>query len=183
MSASSGSGAAKPYSSTPTTVVAPARDAGRAALLLAAVEAVGEGVVGRGVVELGRRLVVPGAPGLAAVDGDDGALVARVEDDVAVRGVDPDVLVVVAARGALEGPEGLAAVGRFPRDGRDDEDRVGVGRVDGDARQVAAADAPGRAAVGEAGPGGAGVVRAEEGRRAGQGHRGVYAARRGGGDA
>ncbi len=157
-------------------VVAPARDAGRAALLLAAVEAIGEGVVGRDMVELGGRLVVPRAPGLAAVDGDHRALVAGVEDDGGVSRVDPEVLVIVAARGALESPEGLPAVCRFPGDGRSDEDRVGIGRVDGQARQVAAADAGGGACVGKARPGGPGVVGTVEGRAAGEGDRGVDAA-------
>ena len=73
-----------PFAEGDLAVVAAARDAGRAALLLAAADAVGKRVVGGDVVHLRGRLVVPGAPGLAAVDGDDGALVARDQDDVRV---------------------------------------------------------------------------------------------------
>ena len=49
-------------------VVAAARDARRAALLLAAAHAIRKRVVGADVVELRRRLVVPAAPRLAAVE-------------------------------------------------------------------------------------------------------------------
>src|SRR5262249_20725232 len=94
-------------------VLATAADAGRAALLLAAVDPVGELVVGGDVVELGRRLVVPRRPGLAAVDRDDRALVAGQQDDVRVVGVDPEDVRVVAAGGPLERGERLGAVGRF----------------------------------------------------------------------
>src|SRR5205807_6782492 len=57
-------------------VVAAAGNACRAAFLLAAVDPVRELVVGDDVVKLGSGLVVPGAPGLAAVHGDGRALVA-----------------------------------------------------------------------------------------------------------
>ena len=72
-------------------VVAAAGDAGRAALLLAAVNPVGKLVVGADVIELRGRLVVPGAPGLAAVHADGGALIDRESNDVGVVRVDPDV--------------------------------------------------------------------------------------------
>src|SRR5262249_27075068 len=65
------------------------------------------------VVELGRRLVVPRAPRLAAVDRDAGALVSGQQDGPWVVGVDPDRVRVVAAGGTLERCKGLAAVGRF----------------------------------------------------------------------
>src|SRR5205823_5636017 len=106
-------------------VVAPADDASGAALLLAAVDPVGELVVGADVVELGRRLVVPAAPGLAAVDRDRRTLVGGQQDDLWVVGVDPDRVVVVAAGGALEGGEGLAAVGRAVQAGVGDVNDVG----------------------------------------------------------
>ena len=65
-----------PVAKRDRAVVAAAGDAGRSALLLAAAHAVRERVVGVDVVELRRRLVVPGAPRLAAVERDDRALVA-----------------------------------------------------------------------------------------------------------
>jgi len=51
-----------PLSEGDLTVVAATDDADRPALLLAAVNVVGEFVVGADVVELGRGLVVPGTP-------------------------------------------------------------------------------------------------------------------------
>ena len=66
-------------------VIAAAGDADRAALLLAAVDPIGKPIVGDDVIELRGGLVVPGAPRLAAVDGDGRALVAGQDDDVGIR--------------------------------------------------------------------------------------------------
>src|SRR5690606_5775766 len=93
-------------------------DAGRTGILLAAADAVGEGVVGGDVVHRGGQLVVPVAPGHAAVAGDDRALVGDHEQDVGVVRVDPDVLVVVAARRAAYRRPGDAAVFGAPKHGR-----------------------------------------------------------------
>src|SRR6185312_5775159 len=125
--------------------IAAAGDAGRAAVLLAAASAVGEGVV----------------------DGDDGALVGGERHDVPVVGVDPDVLVVVAARGTAPAGEAMAAVGGPPGGLGGVIDDVLVTRIHRHdllpARHV-------RVAVG-AGPARAAVVGAEEAAaRAGDGH-------------
>ena len=144
-------------------VVAAAGDAHRAALLLAAADLVGELVARLDVVELRGRLVVPGAPGAAAVGADHRALVGGEQDDVRVVRVDPDVLVVVAARRAAQAGPGLAAVLRAHGDDGGAVDDVRVLRVDGHHRQIAAADPHQRPwVVGDALPGGAGVVRAVE---------------------
>src|SRR5205085_5827619 len=82
-------------------VVAAARRPDRAALLLAAVDPIWELVVGRDVVELRGRLVVPTAPGAPAVDRDGRALIRREQDDCGVLGVYPDGVIVVAAGRAL----------------------------------------------------------------------------------
>src|SRR5262249_16103889 len=110
-------------------VAAAAAHAGRPALLLPAVAPVRELVVGDDLVELGGRLVVPGTPGFAAVDGDGRALVAGEQDDVRVVGVDPNAVVVVAAGRPLDGGERLAAVGRAVGRGVGDVDDVLVLRV------------------------------------------------------
>src|SRR5207253_2718331 len=90
----------------------------------------------------------PRAPRLAAVHRDDGALVARQQDDVGVVRVDPRTLVVVAAWGATQRVPSLSAVDRLPcNDGRHDDD-VGVLRVDGGYGEVAPADTPRRTRVG-----------------------------------
>ncbi len=76
-------------------------NAGRTALLLAAVNPVRKLIVGDHVIELRGGLVVPGTPGLAAVDADGGALVAGEQDDARIFGIDPDGVVIVATRRAF----------------------------------------------------------------------------------
>src|SRR6185312_11312322 len=114
-----------PVAERDLAVVAPAGDGDRAAVLLRAENAVGELVVGDDVIGLGGRLVVPGAPGLAAVDGDRPAL-------VDADGHDPGVVVVVATRRAPGDGEGLAGVGGVVPGRGADVDFVGVVRGDGD---------------------------------------------------
>ena len=128
-----------PLAERDLAVVAAARDAHGAALLLASVDVIGELVVGGDVVELGRGLVVPGAPGGAAVDGDDGALVAREQEHVGLLGVDPEAVGVVAPGSPAESDEGLPAIRGLPgRDVGDVED-VGILRIDLDLREVSTA--------------------------------------------
>src|SRR6185312_1339085 len=92
-------------------VVAPARCARRAALLLSAIDPIWELVVGDRVIELRRRLVVPGAPGAAAVYGDRRSLIDAQQNDVGILWVDPDAVIVIPARRALPRDEVPAAVG------------------------------------------------------------------------
>ncbi len=107
-------------------VVAAARHAHRSALLLTAAHAIRKRVVGRHVIELAGRLVVPGAPRLAAVERHDRALIGSEQDDVGVVGIDPAVLIVLAARRAFEGRPRLAAVNRLPRHRARDDHDVGI---------------------------------------------------------
>ena len=99
-----------PFTKRDLSVVAAARDAHGAAVLLAAAHAVREGVVGHHVVQRRGRLREPRAPRLPAVQRHDGALVDDEQHDVGVVRIPPDVLVVVAARRALERHERLRAV-------------------------------------------------------------------------
>src|SRR5256886_7900762 len=94
-----------PYTTLFRSVVAAAHDSGGPALLLAAVHAVRELVIGADMVKLRRRLVVPRAPRRSAVHRDDGALVAGEQDDLRVVRVDPQAVVVVGPRGTAERPE------------------------------------------------------------------------------
>ena len=100
-----------PVAKSDFATVAAAGGAGRAAFLLAAVDPVGKLVVGDDVIELRGRLVVPGAPGFAAVDGDGRALIGGEDNDFGILGIDPDGVVVVAAGSAFDGGEGCAGVG------------------------------------------------------------------------
>src|SRR5262249_181403 len=77
-------------------IIAPAGDRGRAALLLPAVDPVRPAVVGDDVIHLRRRLVVPTAPRLAAVDGDRRALIGTQDHNVALLWFDPAAGVIVS---------------------------------------------------------------------------------------
>ena len=103
------------------------------------VDPIGDRVVGRDVIDLLGRLVVPRAPGVAAVERHDRALIVTHEDTLAIRGVDPHHLRIVAARrSTLECHEAVAAVGGLV--GRDVEgvNDVGILRIDVHAAVIAA---------------------------------------------
>src|SRR6202167_2631842 len=100
-----------PVAEVDGAVVATTGDADRTALLLAAADAIGECRSDRDVINLRGGLVVPGAPGGSAVDGDESALVAHEKNNVGVVGIDPEILIVVAAGRAAKSEPGFAAVG------------------------------------------------------------------------
>src|SRR5215469_575907 len=93
-----------PVAHRDTAIVPAARDADRAALLLPGADAVREGWCDADVVELCGRLVEPAAPGFAAIHGNDRTLVADEGDDAWVVGIDPQVLIVIAAGSAAQRP-------------------------------------------------------------------------------
>src|SRR4029077_2461769 len=70
--------------------IAAAGDARAAALLLPAVDPVGELVVGDHMIELGCGLVVPGTPGRTTVHADGRTLVAGQGDGLWIFRIDPD---------------------------------------------------------------------------------------------
>src|SRR5579863_9908573 len=105
-------------------------------------------MVGDGVIKLGSWLVVPGTPGSAAIDGHEGTLIADEQDDVAVVGIDPEILVVVATRGAAEGGPGLSAIGGAHADGAGDINQIRIFRINFWNGKIAAADAARRARIG-----------------------------------
>ncbi len=80
--------------------IAAAGGSGGAALLLSAVNPVGKLIVGDDVIELRGRLVVPGTPRSASIDADRCALIAREQNDLRILGIDPDGVIVIAARRA-----------------------------------------------------------------------------------
>ena len=166
-----------PFTKRDFAVVAAARDAGRSAFLLAAVQPVGKAVIGGHVEHLRCRLVVPEAPCLSAVDCDGRALIGRDQHDGRVHWVDPDRVVVVSARSAFEAAERAAAVDRFVgRRVRRVHD-VRIARVDADVREVVAAPPHARLVV-HARPALAGVVGPiDAGGLTRCGHPGVDAAR------
>src|SRR4051794_7668928 len=118
--------------------VAAARDRGRARILLRAVNPVWISVVGGDVIELARRLVVPAAPGLSAVQGDQRPLVDPEDSPIRVLRVDPQGVEVVARRVALQRNKMRAAVVRAQLDRILHPDLVGVLGVGGDLAEIPA---------------------------------------------
>src|SRR5262249_18356099 len=140
-------------------VIAAAGWVRRRAFLLSAAQPIGKSIVRIHVVHLRRGLVVPGTPALAAVHGDDGALVAGQKDGLRVIGIDPDVLIIIAAGGAAETRPRFSAVGGFPGYGADHVNDIGVLGIECGDGEIAAPDAARRARIGRGDrPGFAGVV-------------------------
>src|SRR5712691_11402189 len=99
------------------------------------------------MVQLRRRLVVPRAPSLSAVDRDHGALIGDEQDDVRIAGVDPEILIIVAAWRALEGHPVLSAVDGLHRDGGGYDHDVRIFRIDNRIRQITPTDSRSRTSV------------------------------------
>ena len=124
-----------------------------------AVEAVGEGVVDRQVIELRRGLVVLRAPALAAVERDRRTAVVAVDHVAAVHRVDPErVIVAVLRRQHLEA---LPAVDRAEDRRVEHVHDVGVLRI-GDDFHVVPRPRLDQAVIVEQAPAAAGIVGAVE---------------------
>ena len=95
-------------------------------------------MVGGHVIELGGSLIVPGAPGTAAVERDDRSLIGHHEHDVRLQRVDPEPLVVVTAGRSAKAPPGDAAIRALPRHHVHGVHRVRIAWVHGDGRKVVA---------------------------------------------
>ena len=124
------------------TEVAAAPGADGARILLGGVHPVRERIVGGDVVDLLGGLIVPRAPRLAGVERHDGALIDAEQHPVAVRGIEPHLLRVVAARRALESRKRVSAVGRLVARRVNRVDHVGILRVHVHAAVVAALPVP-----------------------------------------
>src|SRR5207245_466023 len=66
-------------------------DSDRTAFLLTAVKPIRKRVVRANVIQLRGRLVVPRAPALAAIHGNDRALVRAQQNDVGIIRIDPNI--------------------------------------------------------------------------------------------
>src|SRR6185312_3779233 len=91
------------------------------------------------VIDLRGRLVQPTGPGLAAVQGDQGALVDTEDLPVRVGRVDPHLVEIVAGGVALQRDEVLAAIVRAQHDGIHHVDAVGVLRIHRESAEIPAA--------------------------------------------
>src|SRR2546423_4014458 len=119
-----------PFAKSYLAIVAATRDAGRTALLLSAAQAIRKCVVGVDVIHLRGRLVVPTAPGLAAIDGYDRPLITPEQNHVRIVWIDPDVLVIIAAGRAAKTCPRLSTIDRFPANGTCRINDVGIFRID-----------------------------------------------------
>ncbi len=99
-----------PFTESDLAVVAPAGDANRTALLLTAAQSIRKCAIGVDVIKLSGRLIVPTAPGLSSVGGYYCALIAAQQNHIRVVRINPNVLIIVAARRAAKRRPGLAAV-------------------------------------------------------------------------
>src|SRR5262249_50597433 len=140
-------------------VVAATLHTRRAALLLSAVDPVWKLIVSDDVIELCRRLVVPGTPRLAAVHAYNRALIGREQHDVRVFRIDPKRVVIVAAGRTFERCERLAAVSRAISCDRGGVDDLLVAWIYVDLGKVTAAR-PGTSISADATPRFAGIIRA-----------------------
>src|SRR5262245_49720888 len=81
-----------------------------AAVLLRSIDVVRELVIDGHVVDLRRRLVVPGTPCLASIHAHADTLVASEHHALRVSGIDPQRVIVIAAGRAFDCLKCLAAV-------------------------------------------------------------------------
>src|SRR3954466_3768936 len=93
------------------TIVAPAGNPDGSAFLLTTVKPIRKTVISCNVIELRGGLVVPRTPCLPAVNGNDRTLVTAERYYLRVRRINPNVLVIVAARGASPSIPCPAAIG------------------------------------------------------------------------
>src|SRR4029077_1276239 len=113
-----------PIAAIDVAVIGAGGDADGGIVLLRAVDAIEEIVVGGDVVELGGGLIVLRSPIFAGVNADGGAAVVTVDHAGRIVGIDPQS-VVVAVR-SQEALEGFAAVGGAEEPGVCDVDGVRV---------------------------------------------------------
>ncbi len=115
------------------------RHTGRTGILLRSIDPVWKLIVGGDVIELAGRLVVPGAPRFSAVHRDDRSLIDAENPALGMFRIDPQRVVVVAARRAFGWNERLAGILRSIHVHVDRVDDIGVLRLDRDAAEVPAA--------------------------------------------
>ena len=119
-------------------------DAGCAGILLRAIHMVGELIIRCDVIELSRRLIEPGTPGLAAVQGYKRALIDAQYPPVRLGRIDPKDVIIIPRGVTFQGDEMGAAVGGLKDNGVIDIDFVGDLRIGCHSGKIPAAldDAP-----------------------------------------
>ena len=97
-----------------------------------AAETIREGVVSRYVIEGSGGLGVPIAPGFAAIGGNYCPLIADEQNDIRVIGIEPALLIIVAAGCAADGGPGETRIFGSPENGRAAVNNLVVLRIDRD---------------------------------------------------
>src|SRR5579864_3911691 len=92
------------------------------------------------MIELACGLVVPGGPRFTAVDADYGALIDSQQHAVTVRGIDPQHVIIIAIRRALEGLKMHAAVSRAVRAGLHDVNHISIFGIDEHSAEITVAN-------------------------------------------
>src|ERR1035438_4876915 len=137
-----------PFAKSDLAIIAAAGHARRSTLLLPAANAIRKSIVGRGVIHLRGRLVVPGTPRLAAVHRDNRALIAHNQENVRMLRIDPDLLIIVAAGRAANSSPGLAGIRGFPRHHARAVTNVWILWIHREHRAITAADSCRRPGIG-----------------------------------
>src|SRR5258708_1290662 len=149
-------------------VIATTGDADRTALLLASADFIWKRGGDCDVIDLRSGLVIPGAPGSAAVDGHQSALITDQENNVRVVGIDPEILIIVATGRATKSGPCLAAIGRAHGYRAGAVNDVCILRIHARYGEIPATDPPRRAGiVANFGPAFSGVIATIKGERTG----------------
>ena len=117
-------------------VVGAAYNRGAATILLRAIHDVGKLVVGSHMIELRRRLVVPTAPGQAPIEADRGSLVRSEDHAGGISGIDPKLVIIIAAGRAAQHRNCLPSILRSVESDIRHIDHIGIVRIDRDAVEV-----------------------------------------------
>src|SRR5260370_26054483 len=157
-------------------VVAAAHGSRGAALLLRAIDPIGKAIVGRYVVKLRGRLVVPRAPRGPSIHGNHGALIARQRDRLRMLAANPNAVVVVSGRCSPEAHKCFSGVAGFPGAGVRDVNYVRILGRDGNPHRARAAATDASVAVNKA-PRFSLIIRPGDSRSLLSFHRGVHAMR------
>src|SRR6266581_381503 len=116
----------KPIALGDLSIVSAAGDRRGAAILLRSVDPIGKPVIGGHSVKLSRWLVVPRAPGLAAIHADGRALIDAQDNSLRICGIEPHRMVVIATRSAFDRRESMPAIRRAVQILLGDVDRIRI---------------------------------------------------------
>src|SRR5262249_17024065 len=125
-----------PVAESYSPVVTAAGDGNSATILLGTVDSIWELVVGNDVIELRGWLVVPGSPAVASIYTDDRSLVAAGDHALRIGGIDPECVIVVAARRTFNRLPALSGILAAIKRDIGQVNNVGILRIHGHLAEV-----------------------------------------------